>query len=141
MIDETMQMTQTNPPIFRQLAGAAFGVFFAVTGGYSGLELVLALLFSPILFAGVVRLVIGLYRILLKLTARKAYDALGVYIGQTPRKGLAAVLACVGFGCVLNAAVSAFQLSTVAGVAVTCVLMAWEIYTFLKDVRRKRKKQ
>ena len=140
MIDETMQMTQTNPPIFRQLAGAAFGVFFAVTGGYSGLEFALALLFSPILFAGVIRLLIGLYRILLKLTARKEYDASGVCIVQTPRKGLAAALACAGFGVVLNAAVSAFQLSTFAGVAVTCLLMAWEIYTFLKDLRKKKSK-
>ena len=141
MINENLPMTKFSPPVFRQLAGAVFGMFFTVTNGYSGLEFVLALLFSPILFAGVIRLMIGLYRISLKLTAKKTYNELGECVVQIPRKGLAAALTCVGFGCVSYAVVSAFWLSTFVGVAVTCVLMALETYTFLKDVRKEKSKQ
>lgn len=140
MINENMQITHTDPPVFRQLAGAVFGVVFAVTGGYSGLEFVFALLFSPILFAGVVRLMIGLYRICKKLTVKKLYNEFGECVALIPRTGMAAVLACVGFGCIVSAFASAFQLATFIGVAVTCVLMALEIYVFLKDIRNKRNK-
>ena len=138
MENDNVQMIKNNPPIVRQLAGAAFGIFFAVTGGYKGLEFVLALLFSPVLFAGIVRIVIGLYRFFLKYTPKKVYDEFGACVIQIPRKGLSAILACIGFACVISVVASSFQISTFVGVLVTCMLVALEIYTFLKDIRTKK---
>ena len=139
MTKDNMQKEQSQPPVIRQITGAVLGVAFAVTGGYSGLEFVFALLFSPILIAGVVRLVIGLYRVFGKLTAQKVYNELGQCVMLVPRTGVAAALAIVGLGCVISVLVSAFQFATFAGVAVTCVLMVLEIYIFLKDLKHFRK--
>jgi len=133
MEKEKMQATQNQPPVLRQIVGAILGILFAVTGGYSGLEFVFALLFSPVLIAGVIRLMIGLYRVIGKLTGQRIYDELGQCIMVLPRPGIASVLAIIGLGCVISVLVSAFQFATFAGVAVTCVLMSLEIYVFLKD--------
>lgn len=133
MEKETMQTMQGQPPVLRQIAGAVLGLFLAVTSGYPGLEFVFALLVCPIMIAGIVRLVIGLYRVLGKFTGQKAYDELGQCVVVLPRPGLTSALAVAGFACILSVLVSVFQASTVAGLIVFFALLAVEIYVFLKD--------
>ena len=53
----------------------------------------------------------------------------------TPRRGISAALTIAGLIGVLYVLTGAFQLSYAAGVAVTLLLMAWEIFTLLKDIR------
>lgn len=135
MEKEKMQATQNQPPVFRQIAGAILGILFAVTGGYSGLEFVFALLFSPIIIAGVVRLVISLYRVFGKLTGQKVYDELGQCIMVLPKPGIASVLAIIGFYCIISVLVSVLQFSTFIGLLCIFALTALEVYVFLKDFR------
>ena len=134
MEKEKTQVTPHQPPVLRQIAGAVLGILFVVTGGYSGLEFVFALLFSPVLIAGVIRLVIGLYRVINRFTGQRIYDDLGHCIMVLPRPGIASALSIVGLGCIISILASVFQFTTFAGIAVTCVLMALEVYTFLKDL-------
>lgn len=114
-------MMQPQPPVYRQVIAMVLGFIFAVTNGYEGLELIFAALCAPFLFAGIVRLCTGIYRL--------AYSLLS--------SGLIAVIVAVsGIGIVISfVLVPAFKKSTTLGVAITFALILCEIFVFYRDIR------
>ena len=109
------------PPVFRQIAAIVFGLIFAFTNGYSGLQLLCVIICAPLLFAGAIRLFTGMYRLAFSLIPINLLALVGGFCG------VAAVTSFV--------LVPAFQKSTALGVAVTVVLMVCEAVVFIKDIR------
>ena len=114
-------MMQSQPPVYRQVIAMVLGFIFAVTNGYEGLELLFAALCSPFLFAGIVRLYTGLYRL--------AYSLLSSGL-------IAGIVAVSGIGIVISfILVPAFKKSTTLGVIITLTLILCEIFVFYRDIR------
>ena len=55
------------PPVVRQMVAFVFGLVVAFTNGYSGLQLVGAIICAPLLFAGAIRLYTAAYRLAFSL--------------------------------------------------------------------------
>lgn len=123
------------PPVKRQLIGAILGAVMAFTEGYTGMQLVVTFLCEPVLIAGLIRLLTGLFRLTKKLTMQRVYNELDGAVILIPRPGIAVALTIAGLIGVLYVLTGAFQFSYATGVAVTLLLMAWEIWTLLKDIR------
>lgn len=135
MVREEKQKILDRPPVKRQLVGAALGAVMAFTEGYAGMQLVVTFLCEPVLIAGLIRLLTGLYRTAKNLTAQKAYNEFGECVMMIHRKGISVLLTIAGLIGVLYVLTGAFQFSYAAGVVVTLLLMAWEVFTLLKDIR------
>lgn len=117
---ENEMILRPRPPIFRQIIAFVFGLIFAVTNGYSGVQLVGAIFCAPLIFAGAVRLYIGVYRLTYSLI---------------PVGWLAAVIGFCSVGIVTSLIlVPAFQHSAAMGVTVTVVLLLCEIFVFIRDI-------
>ena len=114
-------MMQPQPPVYRQVIAMILGFIFAVTNGYEGLELIFAALCSPFLFAGIIRLYTGIYRLVHSMLS----------------SGLIAVIVAVsGIGIVISfVLVPAFKKSTTLGVIITFTLILCEIFVFYRDIR------
>lgn len=108
------------PPLLREVAGMIFGLVFVLTGGYSGLEFILGLIGAPLLYAGVIRLVVIFYRFFILL--------FGIPL-------ICGVLALVAFGVVLTAVTSILKFSVVLGIVVIVALAIAEAWFFIRDVR------
>ena len=118
---ENEMILRLRPPIFRQVIAFVFGLIFAVTNGYSGLQLVGAIFCAPLIFAGAVRLYIGVYRLARSL----------ILVGW-----LAAVIGFCGVGIVTSfVLVPAFQHSAAMGATITVVLMLCEVFVFIRDLK------
>ena len=114
-------MMQPQPPVYRQVIAMVFGFIFAVTNGYEGLERIFAVLCSPFLFAGIVRLYTGLYRL--------AHSLLSSGL-------IAGIVAVSGIGILISFVLApAVKKSTTLGVAITFVLILCEIFVFYRDIR------
>ena len=111
---------EKQPPLLREAAGMIFGIVFILTGGYSGLELVSGLIGAPLLFAGMIRLVVILYRCFSII--------LGVPL-------ICSVLAIVAFGGVVTALMSIIRFSLMLGIFVTIVLIVTEAWFFIRDLK------
>ena len=109
------------PPVLREAAGMIFGIVFILTGGYSGLELITGLIGAPLLFAGMIRLVVIFYRCFSII--------LGVPL-------ICSVLAIVAFGGVVTALMSIIKFSLMLGLFVTIVLIVAEAWFFIRDLKR-----
>ena len=108
------------PPLLREAAGMIFGIVFVLTGGYSGLEFILALIGAPLLYAGIIRLVVIFYRFFILLLGNPL---------------ICGVLAFVAFGVVLTAVTSIIQFSMVLGIIVVAALAIAEAWFFIRDIR------
>jgi len=108
------------PPLLREVAGMIFGIVFVLTGGYSGLEYVLGLIGAPLLYAGVIRLVVIFHRFFILI--------FGVPL-------ICAILALVAFGCVLTAVTWILKFSVVLGIVVIIALAITEAFFFIRDVK------
>ena len=108
------------PPLLREAAGMIFGIVFVLTGGYSGLEFILALIGAPLLYAGIIRLVVIFYRFFILLLGNPL---------------ICGVLALVAFGAVLTAVTSIIQFSMVLGIIVVVALAIAEAWFFIRDIR------
>lgn len=117
---DTEAPIKPQPPIFRQIAAFVFGLIFAFSNGYSGLELVFALAGAPLLFAGMVRLYTATYRV--------ASSFINNCLVQ-----VAAGFCAVG-AVVMVLLMPAFRKSTTFGVILTVVLMLCEVVVFIRDV-------
>ena len=115
------EVIRPQPPVFRQIAAFVFGLIFAFTNGYSGLQLLCVIICAPLLFGGAIRLYTGMYRLAISLFH---VSLIAIVAGFS---GVAAVTSFV--------LMPAFQKSTALGVAVTVVLMVCEAVVFIKDVR------
>ena len=125
MTDESRMIYRPQPPVFRQIAAFVFGLVFAFTGGYSGLQLVGAAVCAPLLFAGAVRLYTAVYRVVRLFVAGCGLGAL-----------LSAAVAFSAIGAVLSfMLMPAFRFSTALGVIFTVVLMFCEWFAFIRDFR------
>lgn len=114
-------MTQPQPPVYRQIVAMVLGLIFALTNGYKGLELLFAAICSPFLFAGIVRLYTGLYRLAHSLISSAL---ISVVVGVS------------GIGIITSfVLVPAFQKTTSLGVIITFALILCEIFVFCRDVR------
>ena len=112
------------PPAFRQIVAFVFGLVFAFTNGYSGLQLVAVIICAPLIFAGAVRLYTGAYRLVFSFL---------------PIGWLAAVIGFCGIGIVTSFVLApAFQHSTVLGGILTVALMLCEVFVFIRDIRISR---
>ena len=109
------------PPLFREIAAMLFGIVFAITGGYSGLEFLLALICTPLLLAGLVRLMVIIYRITCLII---------------PISLLGIILSIVGFGCMVSVIAALFRTSTLIGAIVTFSLVFLEAFFFIRDIRK-----
>ena len=63
------------------------------------------------------------------------YNEFGECVMMIPRKGISVLLTIAGLIGVLYVLTGAFQFSYAAGVVVTLLLMAWEVFALLKDIR------
>ena len=99
----------------------AFGLVVAFTSGFSGFQLIGAIICAPLLFAGAMRLYIGAYRL--------AFSLLPIFLVAIVA-GFSGVAAVTSF-----LLIPAFQKSTVLGVIVTVLLMVCEAVVFIKDIR------
>jgi len=112
------------PPVFRQIVAFVFGLVFALTGGYSGMQLLGSAVGAPLIFAGTVRLYTGIYRLVFSFL---------------PIGWLAAVIGFCGIGIVTSFVLApAFQHSTVLGGILTVALMLCEVFVFIRDIRISR---
>lgn len=131
MTDESGMIYRPQPPVFRQIAAFLFGLVFAFTGGYSGLQLVGAAVCAPLLFAGAVRLYTAVYRVVRRFVAGCGLGAL-----------LSAAVAFSAIGAVLSfMLMPAFRFSTALGVIFTVVLMFCELFQRLPDLEEYKRKQ
>ena len=108
------------PPLIREAVAMVFGLLFILTGGYSGLEFILGLICAPLFFAGVVRVVVILYRLFILLT-------------HIPL--ISSGFAIVVFGLAMTAMMKVFQFSTTLGIIVFLTLMVAEALFFIRDVK------
>lgn len=115
------EVIRPQPPVFRQIAAFVVGLIFAVTNGYSGLQLLCGIICAPLLFGGAIRLYTGMYRLAISLFP---ISLIAIVAGFS---GVAVVISFV--------LMPAFQKSTALGVAVTVVLMMCEAVVFIKDIR------
>lgn len=111
----------SQPPVVRQMVAFVFGLVVAFTNGYSGLQLVGAIICAPLLFAGAIRLYTAAYRL--------AFSLLPIILVAIVA-GFSGVAAVTSF-----LLVPAFQKSTTLGVLVTAALMVCEVLVFIKDIR------
>ena len=111
----------SQPPVFRQIAAFIFGLVFAFTNGYSGLQLFAVIICAPLIFAGAVRLYTGIYRLVFSFL---------------PIGWLAAVIGFCGIGIITSFVLApAFQHSTILGGILAVVLMLCEVFVFIRDIR------
>ena len=127
---------QFTPPVFSQIAGMIFGVIFAFSEKYTGMELVLAVLCSPIVFAGMVRVIIAMYRVVANLTAKRAYDESGACVGLIPSRGASIVVALIGFAGIITGFIKVAQFSKVLTIVIIVAALALEVFVFYKDLKR-----
>lgn len=135
MVLEERQWQQVRPPVKRQIVGVALGAILALTEGYSGMQLVVTFLCEAVLIAGLIRFLTGMFRLSKRLTVQRVYNETDGAVILIPRTGISLVLTIAGLIGVLYVLTGAFRFSYAAGVAVTLLLMAWEILTLLKDIR------
>lgn len=113
------------PPVFRQIAAFVFGLVFAFTNGYSGLQLLAVIICAPLIFAGAIRLYTAVYRFVRPLIA-------GCVLGEI----LSVAIAFSAIGVVTSFLLApAFQVSTALGVILTVALMLCEGFAFIRDLR------
>lgn len=105
---------QGNPPLIRQLAAAVFGVVFAYTDGHHWAQFII----FPIVFAGIVRLSIGLYRLVTRFL---------------PGGIISEIVAIVGVGLVLDSFVQITMRSELVEILLAVFLALWEMATFAWD--------
>lgn len=121
MTNESELVYKPQPPVFRQIVAFVFGLVFAFTGGYSGMQLLGAAAGAPLIFAGAVRLYTGIYRLVHSFL---------------PIEWLAAVIGFSGVGIVTSFLLApAFQHSTILGGILTVALMLCEVFVFIRDIR------
>lgn len=113
-------MLGKQPPLLREVAGMIFGIGFILTGGYSGLEFIFGLLIAPLLFAGVIRLVVIFYRIV------------GLVL-NVPL--ICLILALVALGGIFTAVAGILKISVGLGIAAIIVLVLAEAWFFMRDVK------
>lgn len=111
----------SRPPLIRELAGMIFGLVFVLTGGYSGWEFILGLIGTPLIFGGVIRLVVIFYRLLILFLPIPIFSS---------------VLSLVGFGFVLMGITKILNLSEFLGIIVVSILSIAEAWFFIRDVKR-----
>lgn len=127
---------QFKPPVFSQIACMIFGVIFAFSEKYTGMELVLAVLCGPVVFAGMVRVIIAMYRVVANLTAKRVYDESGACVGLIPSRGVSIVAALVGFAGIITGFIKAAQFSKVLTIVIIVTALALEVFVFYKDLKR-----
>lgn len=119
--NENEMVFRPQPPVFRQIAAFVFGLIFAFTNGYSGLQTVGAAICAPLCFAGAIRLYTGVYRV--------AFCVL-------PIMWIAVIAGIFGIGIVISFLLTpAFRYSTALGVILTGVLMLCEVFVFIRDIQ------
>lgn len=121
MTNKDQVVFNSQPPVVRQMVAFVFGLVVAFTNGYSGFQLVGAIICAPLLFAGAIRLFTAAYRL--------AFSLLPIVLVAivTGFSGVAAVTSFL--------LVPAFQRSTALGVVLTVVLMGCEVAVFIRDIR------
>ena len=129
------EQIQFKPPVLIQIAAMIFGVVFAFSEKYTGLEMVFAVLGSPLAFAGMVRIIIALYRIVANLTAQKVYDETGACIGMIPHRGFSVIAALIGFAGFITGFIKVAQYSQVLVTILSVGLLGLEVFVFCRDVR------
>lgn len=113
-------MLGKQPPLLREVAGMIFGIVFILTGGYSGLEFIFGLLIAPLLYAGVIRLVVFFYRLV------------GLVL-NVPL--ICSILALVALGGIFTAVAGILKISVGVGIAAIIVLVFAEAWFFVRDVK------
>ena len=128
--------TQFKSPVIAQFAAMIFGLIFAFSEKYSGWEMVCALLGAPIVFAGMVRVIIGMNRVAATLTAKRIYDGAGNCIGLVPARGISIVVALIGFAAIITGFIKIAQSTEILKIVIIVVVLALEVFVFCKDVKR-----
>ena len=124
--ENDIEMYKLQPPVLRQIAAFVFGLVFAFTNGYSGMQLLGAAIGAPLIFAGAIWLYTAVYRL-----------ARPVFAGCVWGSVIAAVLGFSGIGVVTSFLLApAFQYSDVLGGILTVVLMLCGVAVFVWDVKR-----
>ena len=126
---------QFKPPVIAQIAAMILGLVFAFSEKYSGWEMVLAVLCSPVLVAGMVRAIIATYRIVANLTAKRVYDESGACVGLIPSRGVSIVAALIGFAGIITGFMKAAQFSKVLTIVMIVSALALEVFVFYKDLK------
>ena len=135
MESNNREQIQCKPPVLIQLAAMIFGLLFAFSEKYTGWELICAILGSPLACAGMVRVIIALYRIVANITAKRLYDETGTCIGVIPYKGFSVFVALIGFAGIITGFTKAAQLSQVWAIILVVGLLALEVFVFCRDIK------
>lgn len=127
---------QFKPPVIAQVAAMIFGIIFAFSEKNSGWEMVGALLCGPVVFAGMVRVIIAMYRVAANLTAKRVYDETGNCIGLLPARGFSIVAALIGFAAIITGFIKIAQSTEFLKIVIIVAALALEVFVFCKDVKR-----
>ena len=126
---------QFKPPVLIQIAAMIFGLVLALSENRTPLELVFAVLGCPLISAGMVRVIIAMYRIVANLTAQKVYDETGHCISMIPHRGVSFIAALIGFAGIITLFTTAAQFSQILLCILTIGILALEVFIFCRDVR------
>ena len=127
---------QFKPPVIAQVAAMIFGLIFAFSEKYRGWEMVCALLGAPVVFAGMVRMIIAMYRVAANLTAKRVYDEVGNCIGLAPTRGISIVVALIGFAAIITGFIKIAQSTEFLKIVIIVAVLVLEVFVFCKDVKR-----
>lgn len=129
------EQIQFKPPVLIQIAAMIFGLVFAFSEKRTVTELVFAVLGCPLVSAGMVRVIVAMYRVVANLTAQKVYDENGACIGLIPKRGVSSFAALIGFAGIITLFMKAAQFSQILTYILTVVLLALEVFIFCRDVK------
>ena len=126
---------QFKPPVLIQIAAMIFGLVLAFSEKRTMLELVFAVLGCPLVSAGMVRVIIAMYRIVANLTAQKVYDETGRCISMIPHRGVSFIAALIGFAGIITLFTTAAQYSQFLMYILAIGLLTLEVFVFWRDVK------
>ena len=126
---------QFKPPVLIQIAAMIFGLVLAFSEKRTMLELVFAVLGCPLVSAGMVRVIIAMYRIVANLTAQKVYDETGRCISMIPHRGVSFIAALIGFAGIITLFTTAAQYSQFLMYILAIGFLTLEVFVFWRDVK------
>ena len=126
---------QFKPPVLIQIAAMIFGLVLALSENRTPLELVFAVLGCPLISAGMVRVIIAMYRIVANLTAQKVYDETGRCISMIPHRGVSFIAALIGFAGIITLFTTAAQYSQFLMYILAIGFLTLEVFVFWRDVK------
>lgn len=134
--DLNIKYKQVQVNLIGQIIGIVFGFYFVLSdSSYEGIQFLIAIVCSPFIFAGFIRFIIGFFRFIRRLTARRIYIESGECVGMAPRPILPVLATIIAFMLLITCLIGLMKTTAFIFYTVIILIFASLVYLLVKDIR------